>query len=296
MASELHLSGNELSVYAIIYGYTISEKKAFSGSISYIESFLGMSRRAVFYVLNKLVEKDLIVKTEKYVNGQKFCTYKTNLKYVPDKTGNAYGAKIARGGAKIARGGAKIAPNNIDDIKRDNIEKESISNSSSDSLNSEEFNSSTDSLSIQEKSPDFADSDFSDEEEDIPFDPVPVKEEKADRTDYESIQKKFNEICTSLPKCTLMSEKRKRLVKSVLARFTADKVFRAFELAEESDFLSGRSGAWSGCSFDWIFTSDNILKILEGNYANKPSKKGRRDNTSNTITDYSKFVKKVVLS
>jgi len=44
-----------------------------------------------------------------------------------------------------------------------------------------------------------------------------------------------------------------------------------FQKAESSDFLSGRTGKWSGCSFDWIISFNNFVKLLEGNYDNKPS-------------------------
>ena len=42
-----------------------------------------------------------------------------------------------------------------------------------------------------------------------------------------------------------------------------------FKRVEESDFLSGRSGVWSNCNFDWILKESNWTKIQEGNYSNK---------------------------
>jgi hypothetical protein len=44
---------------------------------------------------------------------------------------------------------------------------------------------------------------------------------------------------------------------------------QAFKQAEESDFLSGRSGRWTGCNFDWLITYNNMVKVLEGSYRNK---------------------------
>lgn len=41
-----------------------------------------------------------------------------------------------------------------------------------------------------------------------------------------------------------------------------------FYQVEQSDFLSGRSGKWNGCTFSWIIQAANIEKILNGNYDN----------------------------
>lgn len=40
-------------------------------------------------------------------------------------------------------------------------------------------------------------------------------------------------------------------------------------MAAESDFLSGRSGVWRGCSLTWILKPDNLRKILAGKYRNR---------------------------
>ena len=40
-------------------------------------------------------------------------------------------------------------------------------------------------------------------------------------------------------------------------------------MAAESDFLSGRSGVWRGCSLTWILKPDNLRKILSGKYRNR---------------------------
>jgi hypothetical protein len=37
-----------------------------------------------------------------------------------------------------------------------------------------------------------------------------------------------------------------------------------FKKAEASYFLSGRSGRWTGCSFDWLLTEANMLKAPGG--------------------------------
>ncbi|MGN1131857.1 MAG: helix-turn-helix domain-containing protein, partial [Ruminococcus sp.] len=81
----------------------------------------------------------------------------------------------------------------------------------------------------------------------------------------------FSEICKSLPKPQEITPERKRLIdcgEEKLKEYgkTFEEFFRA---VEESDFLSGRSGKWTGCSFDWILKPLNMVKILEGNYTNQ---------------------------
>lgn len=85
---------------------------------------------------------------------------------------------------------------------------------------------------------------------------------------YQKIVDTYNATCTSLPKCTTLSAKRRKAVNACWKEF-GDKVYDAFRAAAESDFLSGRSGAWTSCSFDWLTRVNNMLKVIEGTYANK---------------------------
>lgn len=77
MVSDLKLSGNELLVYAIIYGFCQDGEGCFSGSCSYLCSWLNCSRQTVLNVLKKLVGSGLVQKVERISNGVKFCSYKT---------------------------------------------------------------------------------------------------------------------------------------------------------------------------------------------------------------------------
>ena len=86
--------------------------------------------------------------------------------------------------------------------------------------------------------------------------------------DYKKIVSLFNEICMSLPKVKNLSENRKRNIKNASKKLNGDfEIF--FKKVESSDFLTGRKGTWSGCSFDWIMKPQNLIKIIEGNYDNK---------------------------
>ena len=91
-----------------------------------------------------------------------------------------------------------------------------------------------------------------------------------EKTPFDAIVSLYNEICTSLPKVQKLTDKRK---KTIRARWKSTQdlgVFRTlFEKAQASDFLSGRSGRWTGCNFDWLLKESNMVKVLEGCYDNK---------------------------
>jgi hypothetical protein len=91
------------------------------------------------------------------------------------------------------------------------------------------------------------------------------------KIDYQNIINLYNTICVSLPKVTKLSDSRKRAIKARLKSYSVNDLKKAFELAESSDFLSGRNGSWNA-SFDWLMNDNNIAKVLDGNYKNKTGK------------------------
>ena len=76
MVTDLHLSGSELLCYALIYGFSQDNQSVFSGTASYIAEWLNINRRQVIRILQNLVEKQLIEKIEKKVNGVLLVDYK----------------------------------------------------------------------------------------------------------------------------------------------------------------------------------------------------------------------------
>lgn len=83
MVKELNLKGNELLVYAIIYGFSQAEGTAYTGSLTYICSWCKASKQGVIKNLKNLVEKGLIQKNEIYRNGVKFCEYRATVFNTP---------------------------------------------------------------------------------------------------------------------------------------------------------------------------------------------------------------------
>lgn len=75
MVKELGLTGNELIAYALVYGFSQDDESEFKGSLNYVAEWLNCSRTTAFNLLNKLADDGFIKKTEKTINGVKFCSY-----------------------------------------------------------------------------------------------------------------------------------------------------------------------------------------------------------------------------
>lgn len=132
MVSELGLSGNELLCYALIYGFSQDEQSVFSGSSSYIATWLNIDKRNVLNVLKRLVEKGFIIKKEKIINNVKLCDYQAILPGGDEttpagKNNNTSGDETTPGVVmKRHQGGDETTPHNIQDNIPDNIYKKKI--------------------------------------------------------------------------------------------------------------------------------------------------------------------------
>ena len=99
-----------------------------------------------------------------------------------------------------------------------------------------------------------------------------LKEEKIKRrkdVDYQQIADMYNNTCVSFPRLQKLSDSRKKMIKARLNTYSIEDIQRAFELAEESDFLKGQNNRNWSATFDWMMKDTNLAKILEGNYSNK---------------------------
>ncbi len=108
---------------------------------------------------------------------------------------------------------------------------------------------------------------------------IELDKENRDRVNYQQIADMYNATCVSFPRLTVLSEKRKKAIKARLRKYSVDDIQRAFEMAQESDFLKGTNGRNWSATFDWIMCDSNMAKILDGNYANKDNRRteGRND-------------------
>ena len=79
MVKDLKLKGNELLIYAIIYGFSQAEDTSFTGGLQYLAEWTNSTKQGVIKNLKSLVEKGFIIKNEKHVGGVKFCEYRSTL-------------------------------------------------------------------------------------------------------------------------------------------------------------------------------------------------------------------------
>ena len=80
MVKDLHLKGNYLLVYALIYGFSQDGKGIFNGSMSYIQDLTGItSDKTVYNILTTLENKNLIIKLTHFRDRPN--QYKVNTKY-----------------------------------------------------------------------------------------------------------------------------------------------------------------------------------------------------------------------
>lgn len=79
MVNELHLSGNELLVYALVYGFSQDGESEFNGSLSYVADIIGRRTPVVSAILARLAERGLIEGTIRagHTTLWKVCDFRT---------------------------------------------------------------------------------------------------------------------------------------------------------------------------------------------------------------------------
>lgn len=103
--------------------------------------------------------------------------------------------------------------------------------------------------------------------------------------DYQAIKTSFHSICKSLPQIARLTDKRKKDLQAAAAILGEISFEQLFEKVEKSDFLTGQKTDWCS-SFDWIIRPANLVKILEGNYDNRPVKSNKQ---AKDYSDTSKY-------
>lgn len=83
MRNVLHLSGDELWVYAIIFQMSQDGASEYCAGNGYIREWLDCTENTAAKYLKQLTEKGFIEKHEQKINGVKFCNYTANLAVVP---------------------------------------------------------------------------------------------------------------------------------------------------------------------------------------------------------------------
>lgn len=117
MRTDLNLSGNELIVYAIIYGFSQNKQGEFTGSVQYLADWVGCTKRTVTTILRKFVDEELVKKTVVQLdNNSKQVSYQANMGVGKnflgsEKISQGVGKNFLGGRKNFPRGGEKISHN-----------------------------------------------------------------------------------------------------------------------------------------------------------------------------------------
>ena len=247
MINRLGLTGRELQVYAIIYGFTQDGESEFSGSLNYIMEWLGTSSyHTALRAVKGLLDKKLIVKRQAVINGVKTNYYRAVLP-LPCSAEKMGTAETAEGFCQNGREGtAETAEGFCQNDSRGTAE--TADNKDIDINNLQANNIKCCEKSLEKKSV-------------IP---------------YKKIVDAYNDFCRSFPTCVSVSENRKKAIAARWREYGGNIAvfYRLFVMAEESDFLKGKNDRNWSATFDWLLKSANMTKVLEGKYSNKDSNKG----------------------
>ena len=75
MVNQLNLKGNDLLIYAVIYGFSQTENQKFTGSLQYLADWTQSTKQGVINSLKKLIKRELIIKEIHLKNKIKLCKY-----------------------------------------------------------------------------------------------------------------------------------------------------------------------------------------------------------------------------
>lgn len=127
MTDELCLNGNELIVYAFLYGFSQEGKGEYFGGLQYLMKRCGITRKATAIdIIAKMTDEGLIIKTSKGVG--KINSYRINNKAIKKISGtkSVPVRKAYQGGTEsVPVTGTETVPikeNNIINIKKENID------------------------------------------------------------------------------------------------------------------------------------------------------------------------------
>lgn len=107
---------------------------------------------------------------------------------------------------------------------------------------------------------------------------LPTKQEQSERAREalqiaERVQGFYNKAADgcNLPKCTKLTPRRIEAVNARVRENGIEAVEQVLQRAARSQFLNGLKTDFRA-SFDWLFATNNFMKVAEGNYDDLPTK------------------------
>ncbi len=248
MVTDLGLKGNDLFVYAIIYGFSQDGDSCYTGGLQYLADWTNSTKKGVSKNIKNLIDKGYIVKKEKYLNNIKFCEYQAV------EQSSVAGNKVPQGmeqsstgcGTKFPGGMEQSSPNNINNI----IEK-NIVNKDHTTYDCQD-NSEKNTLDIE--------TDLVEDTHDLTVKAINIILDAWNGLK----QKGINPV-----KRITNGSKRYRSLKARVQEYGLLEVLRAINSIRESSFLCGRNKNGWMITFDWFVLPSNFIKVLEGNYRDR---------------------------
>lgn len=123
MLSKLQLKGNDLLIYAIIYGFSQNADCKFTGSLQYLADWTNSTKQGVLNSLKSLLNKKLITKKDYIINGVKFVEYYSNdFNEVVKKVEQGYSNNFNGGGQESLHNNTndKLIDNSINNKEKIN--------------------------------------------------------------------------------------------------------------------------------------------------------------------------------
>lgn len=110
MLADENLKGNDLILYALIYGFVQDGETEYYASLNYMSEALHLTKRGVQKILQRLVDMGYLEAEEKEIWGAKRTRYRAIVK---DMYASSWGVnKVRGGGEKSSPSGEKSSPNN----------------------------------------------------------------------------------------------------------------------------------------------------------------------------------------
>jgi len=85
------------------------------------------------------------------------------------------------------------------------------------------------------------------------------------KIDFDIFVQKYNSLVRgNMPKIRIMTDARKKNLKSLLQKYSKEQILEVIDTASQSDWVTSKTF----CDIAWILKEDNFVKVLEGKFNN----------------------------
>lgn len=100
-----------------------------------------------------------------------------------------------------------------------------------------------------------------------PFVPNRIEENRKEKEEKRiRIKEIYNSTCTNLPQVQKLTEKREKAIDKFLKEFTEEQFKNICEIANSTNFLTGKNESGWKADFDFLMRIDKATNVLEGKY------------------------------